>query len=1011
MAVLTNNFRILFLIGALSITAYCDPGAESNPTGNPIGGGYGYDEVFTLSQANYVVSTAAQLIDALDDAVSGDIIYITDSAEIDLTDEGYEISVPDGVTIASGRGSSDGNGGIISGGLIYTNQLNYPLGIYALFSTGENVRFTGLRLRGPDPEIGDHEYSICRLIIGISGDGENLEVDNCELWGWNREAIRVNAAGVQSHIHHNYIHHCRRVGQGYGVNVEDNIASISALIEANLFDFCRHVIKGSIYSGSYEARYNICLEHGVSHTFDRHGDEYTAGDDTYIHHNTIRNTFMYGAKIRGLPVGDVDITDNWFYHSTETDAIYLYTTENTSVSNNHYDATAPAGTVLPVSQISASPVCGQAPLTVSFSASDPNSEIVSYNWDFADGSADSGDTLNHTFNSSGRYNVTLTITNEDGVPSRYRVPIIVDPQSETYMLSLWLKDSYRGTSEDCYYIQVLVDDNVVWEEDAAGDQGWIHVLEDISTYVSGKDYIELALKVYSPYGVSTSQIIDFYVYWDDIELWGGDTKNGDFESGNSWTSVTNNSSEWRIGPQTGECRGGIAALRTYQEYDVNCSAGSWALAKRKIEILPSELALSLKMDTYIGDMLIDSSVNRNTAILKNGTAVTEELKGGSGCFDGSDDYISISNDDSFDYNSGVTFSMWLYPESFTNKATPSLYSRYYQNDASGYNWIHLTSSGNIRYQFATGTSHKIKELAAGLSLNAWSHITITHDLTNKVLKLYKNGILTDTVTYTEDALPCVTGNACLGSYNNKTTYYPYSGKIDDFRIYTTVLDNSEVKGIYEKKNLAAKLTFNETSGETAYDHSLNVNDGILNAGCQWATGTDDGAVELDGSNGFLTIADNAALNYSNGVTFSMWLYPGSFTNKATPSLYSRYYQNDASGYNWIHLTSSGNIRYQFATGTSHKIKELAAGLSLNVWTHIIITHDLANKVLKLYKNGILTDTVTYTEDALPCVNGHAYLGTYNNKTTYYPYSGKIDDFRIYTAALGSAEIQEIYNSY
>lgn len=64
----------------------------------------------------------------------------------------------------------------------------------------------------------------------------------------------------------------------------------------------------------------------------------------------------------------------------------------------------------------ASPNSGEAPLDVSFDASDsndPDGNIDSYIWDFGDGSTGTGEIITHTYSSSGTYTVELTITDND----------------------------------------------------------------------------------------------------------------------------------------------------------------------------------------------------------------------------------------------------------------------------------------------------------------------------------------------------------------------------------------------------------------------------------------------------------------------------------------------------------------------------------------------------------------------------------------------------------------------
>lgn len=71
------------------------------------------------------------------------------------------------------------------------------------------------------------------------------------------------------------------------------------------------------------------------------------------------------------------------------------------------------GNIAPVAKAQANAVSGTAPLSVSFSAAgsyDPDGTIASYHWDFGDGTTGSGVTANHTYITSGTFQVTLTVT-------------------------------------------------------------------------------------------------------------------------------------------------------------------------------------------------------------------------------------------------------------------------------------------------------------------------------------------------------------------------------------------------------------------------------------------------------------------------------------------------------------------------------------------------------------------------------------------------------------------------
>ena len=297
-------------------------GADANPTGDPVGGGEGYRPLAT--QIHYQVKTLEELLTALKQAKAGQVVYVADNAEIDLTGK-QKIVIPGGVTIASARGQKNSQGA-----LLYSNKIaTYPL----FLTGGEEVRVTGIRLRGPDPERRTEQmrqlykegryYSIPNS-RGIQSSHPHLEVDNCELWGWSHAAVFLTYGASAAHIHHNHIHHNQRSGLGYGVCLNQ----ADALIEANLFDWCRHHIAGTGRPGtSYEARYNIVLENANGHSFDMHGgkdrkDETDiAGDWIKIHHNNFRATQVSAIVIRGRPTQKAEIHHNWFLHTDPVRAV------------------------------------------------------------------------------------------------------------------------------------------------------------------------------------------------------------------------------------------------------------------------------------------------------------------------------------------------------------------------------------------------------------------------------------------------------------------------------------------------------------------------------------------------------------------------------------------------------------------------------------------------------------------------------------------------------------------
>src|SRR5690554_5986407 len=83
----------------------------------------------------YLVQNKTELLEALEKAKRGDVIFVSNDAEIDLTGH-QKITIRAGVTLASGRGDNNHLGGMIK-----TNDAD----AYPLFVCGSNVTIKGLR--------------------------------------------------------------------------------------------------------------------------------------------------------------------------------------------------------------------------------------------------------------------------------------------------------------------------------------------------------------------------------------------------------------------------------------------------------------------------------------------------------------------------------------------------------------------------------------------------------------------------------------------------------------------------------------------------------------------------------------------------------------------------------------------------------------------------------------------------------------------------------------------------
>jgi PKD repeat protein len=107
----------------------------------------------------------------------------------------------------------------------------------------------------------------------------------------------------------------------------------------------------------------------------------------------------------------------------------------------------------PVAAVSANPISGTTPLTVSFSSvnsSDADGTIVSYSWNFGDGTTSTEPNPVHIYNSAGTFTAVLTVTDNSGLTDTDSVVITASqaPNTAIYVngISMSLVSNGRNTS-------------------------------------------------------------------------------------------------------------------------------------------------------------------------------------------------------------------------------------------------------------------------------------------------------------------------------------------------------------------------------------------------------------------------------------------------------------------------------------------------------------------------------------------------------------------------------------
>lgn len=150
---------------------------------------------------------------------------------------------------------------------------------------GDNVKLSGIKGIGPNPEILDGDYT-----YGQSGfikvSGANFQIDNCVLDGWDTWGVWLFSAHMAI-VRNNTIRNTRRKGYGYSLWQGGSGDQKIAVFENNIVMNSRHCVAASGHTNHLMVRYNYFGGTTSAHNIDRHNlniPEFGGGEYN-IHHN------------------------------------------------------------------------------------------------------------------------------------------------------------------------------------------------------------------------------------------------------------------------------------------------------------------------------------------------------------------------------------------------------------------------------------------------------------------------------------------------------------------------------------------------------------------------------------------------------------------------------------------------------------------------------------------------------------------------------------------------------
>ena len=443
-----------------------------------------------------------------------------------------------------------------------------------------------------------------------------------------------------------------------------------------------------------------------------------------------------------------------------------------------------------------------------------------------------------------------------------------------------------------------------------------------------------------------------------------------------------------------------------------------------------------KLDEGTGTSANDTSGNANTGTLGAGSSAPTWSTGKIGkalSFDGSEDSVSVAHSSSVAPTS-LTAQMWIKPSTTLTTGSYGPMIRKDSNDMSssgaGFNIIYYngaltaylnTDSDAVWDCFPTYTTT--------FTANTWYHIAISKGSTG--VYYYVNGVLVTSSTsadcqaainYRSTTNSLFMGYAFGASIGSR--YFP--GIIDNVRLYDYARTAAQVAWDYNRGAPVARYKFDECQGPTAYDASGNSLNGTITIGSlgsqsslgtcvdgsstsAWyngATGKFNSSLNFDGTDDYVSVADNSLLRIGNQGSISVWIKSSSILDGA--GIVSKRNGDATGNFDYtLRRATNGNVYFQLGTVSSLQTFTTDTNdiFTDGIWTYITATWD--GTTMKVYSNGVFRDSTSQTLTHVGISGINLFIGASYSSNGWF--TGQIDDVRIYNYALSAAQVKTVMN--
>ena len=374
----------------------------------------------------------------------------------------------------------------------------------------------------------------------------------------------------------------------------------------------------------------------------------------------------------------------------------------------------------------------------------------------------------------------------------------------------------------------------------------------------------------------------------------------------------------------------------------------------------------------------------------------------------------FSNSNLFLDSTAHSVSLWIKPQDLT----ASKWQIIYFSNHTGHPAFTLGKRPDKTTSFHYRNESSSEVYFTLSNADVWYHIVVTRNNSGSEVFVNGSSVATDSNSM---------GTTSSSGYNLTTigsnplySNEYFDGSIDQIRVFSKVLSSDEIATLYNSGNGETACVHTTTAntadfptGATAVAHypldnnsldNKGTNDGSESGSIEYRFGKYGQAAVFDGSSHIDVDSLTSVFGGKNTVSVSLWF---NTITTARERIFSDYAQTSRN----IDITiDAGNIDIVTDYGSATAINFISSDdYNDGNWHHIVVAINQSTSKRTIYIDNILQETATLPTPSWDGYDQHVTIGGIYAGGYGQFFNGKIDQVRVYSSAITSSQVTELYN--